>query len=272
MMSATYLGRELVDGVSPANRGLNYGDGLFETMRVHGGELPLWPGHLARLREGARRLGIGLPDPAFIRARIVDMVNGADAGVLKLLVTRGDGGRGYAAAATMEPVWQLSLHPLPPAQASLRLHLCETRLAIQPRLAGIKHCNRLEQVLARAEVARTGCDEGLLLDMDGRVVSATAANLLVLRDGRWLTPPVERCGVAGVLRGELLELGQVDVAELTVADVETAEALALCNAVRGILRVGQLGERRFRAHPALHELQVALSMRYPMFPTAGESA
>ncbi len=267
-----YCGKTIQPAFSPANRGLNYGDGLFETLRVHVGELPLWPRHLARLREGAGRLGITLPDADFLEARIGGMIAGEEAGVLKLLVTRGDGGRGYAAAAAMEPVWQLRLHPLPPAQTSLRLGWCETRLAIQPRLAGIKHCNRLEQVLARAEIDRVGCDEGLMRDGEGRVVGATAANLLAFRQGRWLTPPVERCGVAGVLRGVLLEAGLVDVAEMTVADVETAEALALCNAVRGILQVGQLGERRFRSHPDLYGLQMALSMRYPMFSTPGESA
>ncbi len=252
--------------LSISNRGLAYGDGVFETMRVHGGELPLWPRHLARLREGAQRLGIGLPDPAFIEARIAEMIDGADAGVLKLLFTRGDGGRGYAPPVDAQPVWTLALHPLPLiAGGSLRLHACDTRLAIQPALAGIKHCNRLEQVLARAEVERAGCDEGLMRDSEGRVAGATAANLLAHRNGRWLTPPVARCGVAGVLRGWLLAQGLVEEAELTPGEVEDADALALCNAVRGILPVSLLGARNWAAHPALTELQARLAMAYPMF-------
>lgn len=265
MMSASYLGRERVGGVSAANRGLAYGDGLFETMRVHRGVLPLWPRHLARLREGATRLGIGLPDVAFIESRIAEMIGGTDAGVLKLLLTRGDGGRGYAPPADANPVWTLALHPLPQAPEALRLHACDTRLAIQPALAGIKHCNRLEQVLARIEVERAGCDEGLMLDGEGRVVSASSANLLAHRDGRWLTPPVTRCGVAGVLRGWLLAQGLVEEAELAPGEVEDAAALALCNAVRGILPVSLLGARNWAAHPALTELQARLAMAYPMF-------
>lgn len=252
--------------LSISNRGLAYGDGLFETMRVHGGELPLWPRHLARLREGARRLGIGLPDPAFIEARIAEMIDGADAGVLKLLLTRGDGGRGYAPPVAAQPAWTLALHPLPPiASGGLRLHACDTRLAIQPALAGLKHCNRLEQVLARAEVERAGCDEGLVRDSEGRVAGATAANLLAHRNGRWLTPPVARCGVAGVLRGWLLAQGLVEEAELAPGEAEAADALALCNAVRGILPVSLLGARNWAAHPALTELQARLAMAYPMF-------
>ncbi len=265
MTSVAFAGCGRVEAISTANRGLNYGDGLFETMRVHRGELPLWPRHLARLREGAKRLGIAMPEIPFVEARIADAIAGCEAGVLKLLLTRGDGGRGYAPSPDAQPVWALSLHALPAANATgVRLHWCETTLSAQVRLAGIKHCNRLEQVLARIEVQRAGCDEGLLCDAEGRVVSATSANLLALRDGNWLTPPVDACGVAGVLRGWLLEAGLVAVARLTRADVESAEALALCNAVRGILPVSP--------HPAVDELQRRLAMAYPMFPEPARSA
>jgi 4-amino-4-deoxychorismate lyase len=265
-MQASYLGCERVSGISPANRGLAYGDGLFETMRVQAGALPLWPQHLARLREGAQRLNIALPDVAFIESQIDIHIAGCEAGVLKLLLTRGDGGRGYAPPADALSVWQLALHPLPEGMRDgLRLHLCDTRMAIQPVLAGIKHCNRLEQVLARREVELVGCDEGLMLDSHGRVVSATSANLLLYRDGRWLTPSVKYCGVAGVLRGWLLAQELIEVAELTVAMVQSADALALCNAMRGILSVSWLGEQQWRAHPAISDLQKQLVMAYPMF-------
>lgn len=271
--SASFVGLVRVDSVSLANRGLNYGDGLFETVRVHAGELPLWPRHLARLRGGAQRLGIALPDPAFLEARIAEIIGGIDAGVLKLLLTRGDGGRGYAPPVDAQPVWTLALHPLPPPlPTALRLHPCETRLAIQPALAGIKHCNRLEQVLARAEVECAGGDEGLMRDTDGRPVCATSANLLVHREGRWLTPPVERCGVAGVLRGWLLEQGLVEVAGPAWDDIENAGALALCNAVRGILPVSTLGDRTWAAHPAITDLQARLAMAYPMFSNPAVAA
>ena len=100
-------------------------------------------------------------------------------------------------------------------------------------------------MLARAEADAAGCDEGLLRDTEGHVVSATSANLFVLRDGRWRTPPVDRCGVAGVCRARLLEtLGAVET-RLSVDDVEGADAVFLCNAVRGILPVASLGSRRW---------------------------
>lgn len=265
MTSAIYLGSARIDAIALTNRGLNYGDGVFETMRVHHGTLPLWQRHHARLREGAQRLGISLPDSAFVETQMAAYIAGIDAGVLKLLLTRGNGGRGYAAAEDALPVWVLSLHPLPLSSSPLKLHLCDTRLALQPALAGIKHCNRLEQILARAEVQRMGCDEGLMCDAQGRVVSATAANLLAYRNGAWWTSSVASCGIAGVLRGWLLEQGLVHVGELTLTEVESADALALCNAVRGILPVTALDGRTWAQHPATTMLQTRLTMAYPMF-------
>lgn len=267
-----FRGEREIAGIEPGNRGLAYGDGLFETMRVHLGAIPLWARHLARLCEGAGRLGIALPAVDFIEARIAQAIAGRDSGVLKLVLTRGDGGRGYAYAPETDPVWVLSLHGLPASHPGLRLHWCETRLASQPALAGIKHCNRLEQVLARAEAARAGCDEGLMRDADGDAISATSANLLVFRDGRWSTPRVDACGVAGVLRGWLLEQELVETATLPPPAVEAAEALALCNAVRGILPVASLGARLRAWHPTLDELQGRLAMAYPMFSTMGGGA
>jgi len=268
-----FSGEREVAGIDPGNRGLAYGDGLFETLRVHRGGLPLWPRHLARLRDGAGRLGIAMPALDFVEARIADTIAGCDAGVLKLLLTRGEGGRGYAPPVDADPAWMLSLHPLPASNSSgLRLHWCETRLAAQPALAGIKHCNRLEQVLARAEAVRASCDEGIMQDMAGNAIGATSANLLVFRDGRWLTPRIDGCGVAGVLRGWLLGQGLLEVGDLAPVDVESADALALCNAVRGILPVASLGTRAWARHPLLDELQERLAMAYPMFSEAGASA
>ena len=269
MTTRCYSGEREVAGVDPRNRGLAYGDGVFETMRVHRGGVPLWPRHLARLREGAQRLALPLPAVGFIEGRIAEAIGGCGAGVLKLLLTRGEGGRGYAPMIDASPTWLLSLHPLPRSHHSgLRLHWCHTRLAGQPALAGIKHCNRLEQVLGRAEVDRADCDEGLMRDMAGAPICATSANLLVFRDGRWSTPRVGACGVAGVLRGWLLEQGLVGLAGPSPAEVESADALALCNAVRGILPVVSLGTREWAPHPALVELQERLAMAYQMFSQA----
>ena len=249
-----------------SDRGQAYGDGLFETMRSHRGALPWWDAHWARLARGGERLGIALPEQSQVRARAEALLADGDDAVLKLLLLRGGIARGYAPPADAETHWQLERHPLPPSTpGGLRLHWCQTRLAVQPLLAGIKHCNRLEQVLARAECVAAGADEGLVRDIDGNVVSATSANLFVYRDGAWWTPPLQRCGVAGTCRGALLAPLGAREAPLDVAMVESADAVFLCNAVRGILPVASLGTRHWPSHPAIAAARRSLAALHPGF-------
>lgn len=265
-----FVGERRADGVPAGDRGLAYGDGVFETMRARRGGVPWWDAHWARLALGARRLGLPLPREMLVRDEATRLLDGGDA-VLKLLLTRGDGARGYAPGRDATPTWVLSAHPLPapPRTEGLVLRWCAMRLSHQPLLAGIKHCNRLEQVLARGEWPAAGepggdaFDEGLLLDVDGDVVGATAANVLVFRDGRWRTPPVDRCGVAGVCRGWLLQEAGAVEQPLVPGDVETADAVVLCNAVRGILPVARLQGRDWPRHPAVATLAQRVAAAHP---------
>lgn len=272
MSARVYAGEHAAQALPLLDRGYAYGDGLFETLRAHRGTLPWWDAHWRRLSRGAARLRLPLPRPEFVRAEAERLLDGADA-VLKLVVSRGAGGRGYAPPAEPVPTWLLSRHELPPPApaAGLRLRWCETRLATPSALAGLKHCNRLEQVLARAEWTDPGIDEGLMRDGDGAVVCATAANLFVLREGLWWTPSVERCGVAGVCRERLLAiLGDraAETATLSQDALESADAVFLCNAVRGILPVARLGERVWPSHSAVAGLQRRLAQSHPAFESA----
>lgn len=262
-----FRGTAPLAAVEPDDRGFRYGEGLFETMRSHRGVVPWWPAHWERLASGAARLGLALPPAGLALREASALLDGGDA-VLRLQLTRGGGGRGYAPPETSEPVWVLSLHPVPsaPTAEGLRLRWCELRLAAQPALAGLKHCNRLEQVLARTELASgEAADEGLLLGPGDRVVSAIAANVFVLRDGEWLTPPLEQCGVAGVCRGWLLARGLARIEPLSRDEVEGADAVVLTNAVRGILPVSQLGGRCWPLHPDTRILRQALAADHPAF-------
>lgn len=268
LATAIYRGTERVPALDPADRGLAYGDGLFETLRVSAGRLPWWNAHLARLANGARRLGLPMPDATWLAGEAAALLANAPAeAVLKLVLTRGSGGRGYSAPDAPVPTVLLSAHALPaPFDGPLSLRWCETRLALQPRLAGLKHLNRLEQVLARAEWRDPAIHEGLMLDAAGRVTCATAANVFALLDGRWLTPALHEAGVAGIARGWVLANAPgAAEAELRPADIEAAEALFLCNAVRGILPVGRLGQHAWAPHPALEELRRRLRRDVPAF-------
>lgn len=264
-----FIGEARVDAVPADDRGLAYGDGLFETMRAHAATIPWWDRHWARLAHGAARLQLPLPPESLVCDEVARFLrDAAGDAVVRLLVTRG-AGRGYAPRTDACPTWVLSLHPPPEVpQRGLRLHWCDTRLALQPALAGIKHCNRLEQVLARTELdaAEPAADEGVMLSTKGDVVCATAANLFALHDAGWSTPPVDRCGVAGVCRGWILAETGARERRLAVGDVESAQALVLCNAVRGILPVARLGERSWPPHPQVAALQRLLASAHPAFP------
>lgn len=273
------LAPERVAEVLASSRGLAYGDGVFETMRAHRGAIHWWPAHWARAARGAERLGIPLPNRARVEAERDALLSAAPDGVAKWTLLRGAGARGYAPDPEAPPLWLLSAHPAPPSLArGLRLRWCETRLAAQPRFAGIKHCNRLEQVLARAEWTslnddEAACDDGLMRDADGRAVCATSANLLVYRDGGWRTPPVERCGIAGVCRAWAIEVLGAREAELSVEAVESADAAVLCNAVRGILPVARLGDTRWPSrHPAVDDALRRLAAAHPAFAAEAVNA
>jgi 4-amino-4-deoxychorismate lyase len=266
LIARIFNGSERIDAWPADARGIAYGDGLFETMRMHRGTAPWWDAHWDRLARGAQRLRLPLPGQAQVRGEVTALFEGDDPGVLKLLLSRGGSGRGYAPLLTAAPLWMLSRHALPMvAPVGLQLRWCDTRHASQPVLAGIKHCNRLEQVLARAECTDAGMDEGLMLDGDGTVVGATAANLFVLRGVQWQTPLLDRCGVAGVCRAHLLPLLDAREARLSVADVEGADAVFLCNAVRGILTVAQLGARAWTPHSAVDDARRELARVHPGF-------
>ena len=276
MTERLFVGTTAVDALPSGDRGRAYGDGLFETMRVHGGRVPWWQEHWRRLSAGAKRLGLRLPDAAQARDEGASLFADGGDGVLKLILGRGGAARGYAPIDAM-PVWSLSRHPLPaPTSADgIVLRWCSTRLAVQPALAGMKHCNRLEQVLARAEWggdASIHADEGLMCDMEGHVVSATSANVFVLAGGRWSTPVLDRCGVAGICRAWVMGALPVEEARLAPEHLEAAEAVFLCNAVRGILPVARLGARAWSAHPAVHALRRRLAAAHPAFVDPLEDA
>jgi len=225
------------------DRGLAYGDGLFETIAVRQGQMALLERHLQRLAEGARRLRLPL-DLALVRAELLAFASELGNGVAKLIVTRGDGLRGYAPPADAHCRRILSGNPSPayPARNRLdgiRLYPCTTRLAEQPLLAGLKHLNRLEQVLARAEWQDPACAEGLMCDSGGRVIEGVFSNLFVVRSGELLTPSLARCGVAGVMRAEILARAAAAGMTTRVVDLDYAALLAadevfLCNSQYGI--------------------------------------
>jgi len=264
--------RVRVDGedgghVDPLDRGLLYGDGLFETVAVLDGRPRFLDWHLERLVEGARRLGFPALDLSPLRAEIAGACTGQRA-IVKLVLTRGSGARGYRPPRDAVPrrivaAWDWPVAATPVA-TGVRVGWCRTRLGRNPRLAGLKHLNRLEQVLARAEWHEGEMDEGLMCDDRGHVIGATQANLLARIDGRWTTPRLDECGVAGVMRRAFCawQAGRgvsVDERTLTRADVESATSLALTNALIGAVPVREIGGRPLAVDPSLREFEAWLA-------------
>ena len=258
-------------GIDGNDRGLAYGDGVFETLRVHAAQPIWWREHWQRLLRGASVLGIAAPDETAMLSQSLQLIAGRSQGVLKLLLTRGVGGRGYALPEKSSATVVLSWHPLPNAEPAegLNLRWCQLRLSEQPVLAGIKHLNRLENVLARAEWNDPDIHEGLLLDAQDRLVCATAGNVFLYMDGGWQTPRLDRCGIAGIARQWILQnLPDAIETELTAEAVQRCDAMLVCNSVRGIRAVRRLENRVWPDHPNVIELRERLALAEPAFSSA----
>ena len=253
------MARALVNGVesdriSIADRGLAYGDGLFETIAVRNGRPCLWDAHLHRLRRGARKLAIPFPPEALLLQEFERVAGDGGKCVVKLVLTRGTGGRGYLPPASVRPTRIFSRHACPDypeawTEEGVAVAFCRMTLAENPRLAGLKHLNRLEQVLARSECGRGGFSEGLMCDGRNRVIAGTMSNLFVLRGRSLSTPRLDTCGIAGTVRGLVLEMAAafgLEPAErdLGPADLAGADGLFLTNALIGAWPVRRFADRR----------------------------
>jgi len=241
------------------DRGLQYGDGVFETMRVRRGQVRLLHYHLERLFAGCRQLQIAGPSALALRREIERIAALRPEGVLKLIVTRGVSTlRGYRPTGRERCTRILTLHVLPrsvvtDAAVPARVRLCATPLGLNPRLAGLKTLNRLESVVARAEWNDARIWEGLMRDVDENIVCGTMSNLFLRRGSSLLTPALDRCGVAGVMRRWVLEsaphLRLIPVERrIGWQELNDAEEVFLSNAVVGLRSVGVIerGKERLR--------------------------
>ena len=234
--------------ISPLDRGFSYGDGIFETCRIHCGEVIFWALHLERLLASAERLKIPIVATQLLQYRdeLLQKVlaSDLDAAVLKITITRGIGGRGYRLPQQVSPTYCLGVFPGLPLSSSqylqgVAVRICNQRLPQSPALAGMKHLNRLEHILARSEWCDE-FDEGLLLDESGSVIEGTMSNLFAVIDGGLITPNLTQAGVAGIMRRLIIEqfapeLGvKVVVQSLDLKTIASAQELFLCNSVFGI--------------------------------------
>jgi 4-amino-4-deoxychorismate lyase len=242
-------------GIDPADRGLAYGDGLFETMAARDGRIRWLDLHLDRLEEGCRRLEIPAPSRSLLTREIEAHCPRKGRVVVKLIVTRGPGVRGYPPPESPTPTRVLAISQWPDYPDSsyrdgINVRTCQLRLGENPALAGIKHLCRLEQVLAQLELRGQPVQQGLMLDASGAVAQGTSSNVFIVAGGELATPSLARCGIKGVMRRVVLEACRtldVRAEERDVAPAELlgAEEVFMTNALFGIWPVKELDGRRF---------------------------
>ncbi|HTE42776.1 MAG TPA: aminodeoxychorismate lyase [Steroidobacteraceae bacterium] len=254
------------------DRGLHYGDGLFETMLVRQRSVVALEVHLQRLADGCSRLGIAPPRAATLKLEIDALLRNVNkhasdtVQVCKLIVTR-QGSRGYRGVLGAEGNRLLLLYSHQPAigPESLTIRWCLTRLARNPALAGMKHLNRLEQILAQQEWQEGDFAEGLMLDMEDELICATAANVFAVIDGVLTTPDLRNSGVRGTMRTRVLNAAQLldmtsQEGALRSTDLAKASEVFLTNAVRGIRPVVKLDSYRWEVGPLTRKLARALQL------------
>lgn len=235
-----------------SDRGLQYGDGLFETLAFRNGELEFLDQHISRLQTGCERLNLHFTQLTSLKAELAMLCAQTPVdSVIKVILTRGSGGRGYKAPAQNEAIRILSSHPLPdypPSyQSGVKVRICEHRLGLNPALAGIKHLNRLEQVLARSEWDDTAISEGLMLDYDNNLVEGTMSNLFIVKNQQLLTPTLTQAGIAGIMRAEILKLADkigimATEQALSIEHLLGADEVFVSNSIIGIWPVTELAD------------------------------
>jgi 4-amino-4-deoxychorismate lyase len=240
--------------VSALDRGLHFGDGLFETIGCLAGSPRFLELHLERLASGCARLGLAAPESGALEAEVRRLAGKSPRSIIKVLLTRGAAvARGYAPTGAEQPTRITLRYAWPEEDPSLalegvRVRVAKARLGENPALAGIKHCNRLEQVLARAEWTDPTIAEALLYSSSGALISGTMSNVFLVRDGRLCTPRLDRCGVAGIMRRVVLAAAAqagIVAEERTLGsrDLAAAEELFLTNALMGVRPVRELEGR-----------------------------
>ena len=261
-----------VDGL---DRAMQFGDGFFETIQIHNGQIKNWLLHEKRILKSlkALKLSLSLADIASeINEALPKLLNAQDQNldtgkaVIKLMVSRGQSARGYGFTADIKNTVSFSLSKAVAiddalTQTGVALIFCETQCSINKQLAGIKHLNRLENVLARDEIAQTTAFEGLMCNELGHVIEGTMSNLFIKIKGQWCTPRLNLSGVAGVARAWALDWfqsnGGVKEQDLSKTDVLQCEAGFICNSQMGFLPIHKLENKQLERDQIIDELNRA---------------
>jgi len=243
IMMFSFVDGELADSISIDDRGLAYGDGCFTTALVINGKVMLLSEHLQRLVQQSQQLGLPLFDLPALQVCIKKIIVGMDIGIVKIIITCGSGGRGYSRRGAEQAKVIISVHDYPRFYSQWQQHgicvgISEQKLGINPMLAGLKHLNRLEQVMLRAELDKRPEDDLLATDINGSVIECCSANVFWLKAEQWQTPLLTTAGVAGLMRAQiLLNHPNIQQDNYPLAQLDNIDAMFISNAILGIVPV-----------------------------------
>jgi 4-amino-4-deoxychorismate lyase len=269
----TYLiNGDFTQRISPLDRGFAYGDGVFRTMLMRNGQTDNWPLHYQKLVADCAVIGIVCPSADLLISDMQQLflVTENQPEVAKIIITRGEGARGYAPPAITNPTRAIIKSAMPKYAPDIflkgvDLHLCETRLPQQSKLAGIKHLNRLENVLARMEWNDENLFDGLMLDQQSNVIECTMSNVFARFDDVLITPDLSACGVAGITRQRIIWLAstlslKIEIKPLPFAKMALADEVIICNSLYGALAVKKIDHKKFPLQNLAKSIRDALKV------------
>ena len=255
---------ESISRATATDRSLLYGDGVFTTIAISKGQPLLFQKHLNRLTNDCQRLKIDNLSIEDIKSQFFSAIANVERGIVRVTISRSSGGRGYL-CNNAEPVIWVSVNDWPThidsyRQSGINCRICQQLIHPNPSLAGIKHCNRLEQVLARNEWHDDQFQEGLMIDPDGNVIEGTMSNLFLIKDQQIFTPDLAFAGVDGIIRKAIIDIAKrlripLIISNISVQDLLAADALFVTNSVIGIWRINKLNEQPYNNHPMINTLE-----------------
>jgi 4-amino-4-deoxychorismate lyase len=252
------------------DRGLHYGDGLFETIAVKSGVAELLDEHISRLEKSCERLNFSKIDFQKLKIEVEQQSKSFSKSVIKIIITRGSGGRGYSIPKEVKYTYLILHYPWPEYNPDkwikgIAIMKCDLVLANQPVLAGMKHLNRLENVLARIELNNTEFEEGLLCDSNNNVIEATSSNIFIVYNNKIITPKLDKCGVSGIMRDKVIKYSAENGNPVNIQDIPytllfEADEIFLTNSIIGIWPVRKVNEKIYNLFPATKKLMKLLNV------------
>jgi len=242
-MRFSSLNFQEISHVDMQERGFSYGDGHFTTANIFKGKIQFLGAHLERLQQGNKALFLGEVDWQKLASYVADLAVSYSDGVLKIVITAGSGGRGYARNENVQPnvyvfVFDPVDHYVEWQREGISVEVASFQLSDNPALVGIKHLNRLEQVLIRRELDTRGVHELLVTDLQGHIVEASCSNVFWFDGKQWYTPSISCAGIAGIVRNELIKLlPDVKLVKSFIDELSGAQSMLVCNSVMRIVPV-----------------------------------